>query len=71
LIAEATSARNCGSADRIASAPVNSSRFAERELGPCSRRRPSGSSTSAPLKNISARKSFIGCMMAMFSPSRE
>lgn len=39
-----------------------------RELGPCRSSKPSGSFSSAPLKDMSARKSFMGWMMQTFLP---
>ena len=44
-------------------------RRADREFGPWSSSTPSGSSSSAPLKNMRARNPFISWRMTMFAPS--
>ncbi len=58
-----------GSAAVTSATERNSRRRAERVFSPCSLSAPSGSSSSAPLKNSSAHRSLNGWKMTMFEPS--
>ncbi|MEZ5228640.1 MAG: hypothetical protein R2710_18805 [Acidimicrobiales bacterium] len=67
-IASSTYAATVSASCRTSSTDRKVSRIADREFGPAIRGCPRVLEQRA-LKNISARKSFISCMIAMFLPS--